>query len=89
MDGIQVYNSIDAVVVGGVDISSIVGATAGAGVGTPLRPLVSVSNVSVNKNPIDFIATIGYEATTYGTIRLDNIVVPKLKLVAFSIIESF
>jgi hypothetical protein len=76
VDGIQVYNSIGADV--GSNIFSIVGATAGAGVGTPLRPLVSVSNVSVNKNPIDFIATIGYGATTYGTIRLDNIVVPKL-----------
>ena len=76
VDGVQVYNSIGAGV--GVDISSIVGATVGASVGTPLRPLVSVNNVSVNKNPIDFIATIGYEATTYGTIRLDNIVVPKL-----------
>jgi hypothetical protein len=76
VDGVQVYNSIGTGV--GVDISSIVGATAGAGVATPLRPLVSVNNVSVNKNPIDFIATIGYEATTYGTIRLDNIVVPKL-----------
>tara|TARA_R110000796_G_scaffold56775_1_gene131414 strand:+ start:368 stop:2191 length:1824 start_codon:yes stop_codon:yes gene_type:complete len=76
VDGIQVYNSIGAGV--GVDISSVVGATAGAGVATPLRPLVSVNNVSVNNNPIDFIATIGYEGTTYGKISLNNIVVPKL-----------
>lgn len=76
VDGIQVYNSIGAGI--GTDISSIVSATVGSGVATPLRPLVSVNNVSVNKNPIDFIATIGYEGTTYGTIRLDNIVVPEL-----------
>ena len=76
VNGIQVFNSISAGV--GNNISYIVQAGVGAGVATPLKPLVSVSNVSVNKNPITAIAQIGYEATTYGTLRLDNITVPAL-----------
>jgi hypothetical protein len=76
VNGIQVFNSIAAGV--GNNISYIVQAGVGAGVATPLKPLISVSNVSVNKNPITAIAQIGYEATTYGTLRLDNITVPAL-----------
>jgi hypothetical protein len=76
VNGVQVLNSIPAGI--GIDISSIVGATVGSSVATPLKPLVSVSNVSVNKNPIYAIANIGYEGTTYGTLRLDSITVPKL-----------
>lgn len=76
VNGIQIFNSIPAGV--GIDIDFIVGASVGAGVATPLKPLVSVSNVSVNKNPINAIVSLGYEATTYGTLRLDNITVPKL-----------
>ena len=76
VNGIQVLNSISAGV--GNDIGYIVQAGVGLGVATPLKPLVSVSNVSVNKNPITAIASIGYEGTTYGTLRLDNITVPSL-----------
>jgi hypothetical protein len=76
VNGIQVFNSISAGV--GNDIGYIVQAGVGLGVATPLKPLVSVSNVSVNKNPITAIASIGYEGTTYGTLRLDNITVPSL-----------
>lgn len=76
VNGIQVLNSIPAGL--GVDIAHIVGAAVGSGVAVPLKPLVSISNVSVNKNPINSIASIGYEAATYGTLRLDNITVPKL-----------
>lgn len=80
VDGLQVFNSISAGV--GTDIYALVGVNVGSGVATPLRPLVSVSNISVNKNPIDFIVTTGYEGTTYGTLRLDNIVVPELNTAA-------
>jgi hypothetical protein len=76
VDGIQVLNSIPGGV--GIDIGYIVQAGVGAGVAAFMKPLVSVSNVSVNKNPIYAIAQIGYEATTYGTLRLDNITVPEL-----------
>lgn len=76
VNGIQVLNSIPAGV--GTDIGYIVQAGVGLGVATPLKPLVSISNVSVNKNPITAIASIGYEGTTYGTLRMDNITVPKL-----------
>ena len=76
VNGIQVLNSIPAAV--GVDIGSIVGAQVGASVATPLKPIISISNVSVNKNPIFAIINIGHEATTFGTLRLDNITVPKL-----------
>lgn len=76
VNGVQIFNSIPTGV--GIDIDFIVGAGVGAGVATPLKPLVSVSNVSVNKNPINAIVSLGYEATTYGTLRLDNITVPKL-----------
>jgi hypothetical protein len=76
VNGIQVLNSIGTGV--GSNISQIVSATVGAGVATPARPLVSVSNVSVNKNPVDWIISTGHEGTTYGTMRLDNIVVPAL-----------
>jgi hypothetical protein len=77
VNGIQVLNSIPTGV--GNNIRFIVQATVGgATVATPLKPLISVSNVSVNKNPIDSIASIGYAGTTYGTIRLDNITVPEL-----------
>lgn len=76
VNGIQILNSIPPGV--GLDIGSIVGATVGASVATPLRPIISISNVSVNKNPIFAIVNIGHEATTFGTLRLDNITVPKL-----------
>lgn len=76
VNGIQVLNSIPAGL--GTDITYVVGAGVGAGVATPLKPLVSVSNVSVNKNPVTSLVSLGYEATTYGTLRLDNITVPKL-----------
>lgn len=76
VNGIQVFNSIPAGL--GANISHIVGAGVGAGVATPLKPLVSVSNVSVNKNPVTSIVSLGYETTTYGTLRLDNITVPEL-----------
>jgi hypothetical protein len=76
VNGLQVLSSIPAGL--GVDIGSIVGATVGAGVATPLKPLISISNVSINKNAVYAIVNIGYEATTYGTLRLDNITVPKL-----------
>jgi hypothetical protein len=76
VNGIQVLNGIPAGV--GNDIDHIVGAGVGAGVATPLKPLVSISNVSVNKNPINSVVSLGYEATTFGTLRLDNITVPKL-----------
>lgn len=76
VNGIQVFNSISAGV--GTDISYVVLASVGLGVATPLKPLISISNVSINKNPIYAIAAIGYEATTYGTLRMDNITVPKL-----------
>ena len=76
VNGIQVLNSITPAM--GTDITFVVGATIGAGVATPLKPFVSISNVSINKNPIYAIASIGYEGTTYGTLRLDNITVPKL-----------
>lgn len=76
VNGIQVLSSIGSGV--GSNITAIVDARVGSGVATPLRPLISVSNVSVNKNPIGWIAQIGYEGTTYGTLRLDNIVVPAI-----------
>jgi hypothetical protein len=76
VNGIQVFNSIPAGL--GNNIGQVVSATVGSGVATPTKPLISISNVSVNKNPVDWIATIGYEATTYGTIRLDNVIVPEV-----------
>ena len=76
VNGLQVLNDIPAGL--GLDINSIVGATVGLGVATPLKPLISISNVSVSKNPIYAIVNTGYEGTTYGTLRLDNITVPKL-----------
>lgn len=82
VNGIQVLNSIGAGV--GSNISQIVTATVGAGVATPTRPLVSISNVSVNKNPVDWIISTGHEGTTYGIMRLDNIVVPSLTYSAVS-----
>lgn len=74
VNGIQVFNSITS----GGDISYIVLAGVGTGVAVPAKPLVSVSNVSVNAQAVNAIASIGYDAGTYGTLRLDNIVVPKL-----------
>ena len=76
VNGIQVLNSISAGV--GLDISAIVNAGVGSGANPGFKPLVSVSNVSVNKNPITRIASIGYAGTTYGALRLDNIIVPEL-----------
>jgi hypothetical protein len=77
VNGIQVLNSIPAGL--GAGINSIVGATIGfTSTSAPLRPLVAISNVSVNKNPIRTIASIGYPSTVYGTLRLDNITVPEL-----------
>jgi hypothetical protein len=76
VNGIQVLNSIPTGI--GNPISFIVGCSVGTGVANPLKPLVSVSNVSVNKNAVNSIAFIGYEPTTYGTLRLDNITVPAL-----------
>ena len=76
VDGLHVYNSIGASV--GSKISVLVGATVGSSVADTAKPLVSIANVSVNKNAVDWIAAIGYEGTCYGTLRLDNIVVPGL-----------
>jgi len=82
VNGLQVLNSIGAGV--GSNITQLVTATTGSGVATPTRPLVSISNVSVNKNPVDWIVSTGHEGTTYGTMRLDNIVVPSLTYSAVS-----
>jgi hypothetical protein len=76
VNGIQVLNSIGAAV--GNKITYVVEARVGSGVADSLKPLVSVSNVSVNKNAIDWIAAIGYPGTTYGSLRLDNVIVPGL-----------
>jgi hypothetical protein len=80
VDGIQVFNSISAGVTTGTNkISNIVGATIGnTGIGNPTKPLILVSNVSVNNNPVDWITTVGFGASSYGILRLDNVVVPKL-----------
>lgn len=80
VNGIQVINSVGSGV--GSRITAIVDARVGSGVATPAKPLVSVSNVTVNKNAIDWIALIGYESTTYGTLRIDNAVVPGLTYAA-------
>jgi hypothetical protein len=82
VNGLQVLNSIGTGV--GSNITQLVTATTGSGVATPTRPLVSISNVSVNKNPVDWIISTGHEGTTYGTMRLDNIVVPSLTYSAVS-----
>jgi hypothetical protein len=74
VNGLQVFNSITS----NGTIDAIVQATVGSGVAVSAKPLVSVSNVSVNAQDVDAIANIGYEATTYGTLRLDNVIVPKL-----------
>lgn len=77
VNGIQVLNSIPAGL--GAGISMIVEARVGfVSTSAPLKPLVSISNVSVNKNPVIAIANIGYPATVFGTLRLDNITVPEL-----------
>ena len=76
VNGVQVLNSIPAGI--GQNIAYIVGCSVGTGVANPLKPFVSISNVSVNKNSIYSLAFIGFEATTYGTLRLDNITVPAL-----------
>lgn len=78
VNGLQVFNSIAS----GGTIGFIVQTSVGSGVATPAKPLVSISNVSVNAQDVDAIASIGYEATTYGTLRLDNVVVPKLNYCA-------
>ena len=80
VNGLQVFNSISSGVTTGTDvISQIVGALVGAvGIGVPTKPLISVSNVSVNKGPVEWIAVIGFAAGAYGTLRLDNVVVPSL-----------
>lgn len=76
VSGIQVLSSIGAGV--GTNITTVLDARVGAGVATPSKPLVSLSNVSINKNPISWIAQVGYEGTTYGVLRMDNIVAPAL-----------
>jgi hypothetical protein len=76
VSGIQVLSSIGAGV--GTNITTVLDARVGAGVATPSKPLVSLSNVSINKNPISWVAQVGYEGTTYGVLRMDNIVVPAL-----------
>ena len=80
VDGIQVFNSISAGVTTGTNkIDIIVSATIGnTSIGIPSKPLILVSNVSVNNNPVDWITTVGFGASSYGILRLDNVVVPKL-----------
>lgn len=80
VDGIQVFNSISASVTTGTNvITQIVGALTGsASVGIPSKPLISISNVSVNNNPVTWISTIGFDASVYGTLRIDNVIVPEL-----------
>lgn len=78
VNGLQVFNSIAS----GGTIDVIVQAGVGSGVATTAKPLITISNVSVNAQDVDAIASIGYEATTYGTLRLDNVVVPKLNYCA-------
>ena len=78
VNGIQVFNSITS----GGTISSIVTATVGSGVAVPAKPLVSVSNVSVNAQSVNALVNIGYDAGTYGSLRLDNVVVAKLEYCA-------
>ncbi len=80
VNGLQVFNSIDPGVTTGTHvIDQVVSATvASAGIGVPTKPLISISNVSVNKNPVKWIVTTGFAAGAYGTVRLDNVVVPSL-----------
>jgi hypothetical protein len=77
VNDIQIFNSIPEGV--GTNISSFVSVTNGGGaVAVPYKPLVSISNATVNANVIDWLVTTGYTVDTYGTMRLDNISVPKL-----------
>jgi hypothetical protein len=80
VDGLQVFNSISPSVTTGTHvISQIVGALVGSSsIGVPSKPLILISNVSVNNNPVTWITTIGFDANAYGTLRLDNVVVPEL-----------
>ena len=75
VSGLQVFNSIPSGVSGsgiGAIVEAMVGST------SIKKKLISVSNVSVNQNAVDFIAKLGYGSTVYGTLRLDNITVPAL-----------
>jgi hypothetical protein len=80
VNGLQVFNSINPGVTTGTNvINTIVTAlVASVGIGVPIKPLISISNVSVNKNPVQWIVTIGFAAGAYGTVRLDNVIVPSL-----------
>ena len=75
VSGLQVFNSIPSGVSGsgiGAIVEAMVGST------SIKKKLISVSNVSVNQNAVNFIAKLGYGSTVYGTLRLDNITVPAL-----------
>ncbi len=80
VNGLQVFNSISSGVTTGTDvINVVVSANLGAvGIGVPIKPLISISNVSINKGPIEWVAVIGFAAGAYGTLRLDNVVVPRV-----------
>ncbi len=80
VNGIQVFNSINEGL-GGL-INSIVIFQVAGGVAANQKPIMSLSNVSVNKNAINYIATTGFEATTKGLVKLDNIVVPSIAVAA-------
>lgn len=81
VNGLQVFNSIPVGL--GTNIGCAVEATVGTlTVGVPYRPLVSVSNISINANTINEISRINYSTNTYGILRLDNVVVPKLNYCA-------
>jgi hypothetical protein len=79
VNGLQVFNSITTALPSS-GIGPIVSATEGTG--TIERKLVSISNVSVSANSVYAIATLGYGASVYGTMRLDNIVVPSIATAA-------
>ena len=84
VNGIQVFNSIPAGV--GNNIAQVVSFLVGnnADAQRP-KPLVSISNVAVNKNQLDWLVTFGEQAGGYGTLRMDSIIVPSLRLSAIGV----
>jgi hypothetical protein len=75
VEGLQVFNGIKAGV--GLPIQTIVQSTSSGTATTKDRPLVSISNVVVNRGAVDWIALTSW-TTSYGLLRMENISVPEL-----------
>lgn len=80
INGLTVYNEIKSSIANN-SINTILSAAVGYATAID-RPLVSLSNVIVNRNPVVAIAVSDFPSSDYGLLSIDNVSVAKISQAA-------